>query len=57
MLIEWFLWQQINNVHVWTDQTFGADPERSRACHGCGLQQFLIQDVFPKGDCAFSDLT
>lgn len=57
MLIEHFLWQQINNVHVWTDQIFGAVPERSRALTGCGLKHFLIQDVFPKGDCTCSDLT
>lgn len=49
MLIGHFLWQQINNVHVWADQSLGADPQRSRACHGCGLQQFLIQDVSPRG--------
>lgn len=57
MLIGHFLWQQINNVHVWADQTFEADPERIRACHGGGLQQLLTQDVFPKGDCTCSDLT
>lgn len=57
MLIEHFLWQQINNVHVWTDQIFRAVPERSRALTGCGLKHFLIQDVFPKGDCTCSDLT